>query len=142
MHLSYPNKWCFWYLFFKLLNMFTRQMELRPPEKQISNFDVPLTFIVFYKVSRHLYSIFLRRHYLQIGSFLCNKTEDWVLHFLQIAAVLCLRDFYSSTFDSYLLGWYPHFWVLHFFSEQHSVWFSEHPLQAFLQHYFYYALLS
>jgi len=50
--------------------MFTKQIELRPPEKQIRIFDLPFTFIVFYKVSLHLYSIFFKRHSLQMGSFL------------------------------------------------------------------------
>lgn len=47
-----------------------RQIELSPPEKHTKTFDVPVTFIEFYKVSLHLYSMFLSRHYLQIGSFL------------------------------------------------------------------------
>ena len=48
----------------------TKQMEFRPPEKQMSNFDLGVTLILFYRVSLVLYSMFFNRHSLHIYSFL------------------------------------------------------------------------
>lgn len=73
--------------------MLTKQIEFRPPEKHMRILDLPFTFIVFYKVSRHLYSMFFKRHALQIGSLLLIKAAGSVLHFLQMTIFLRLIVF-------------------------------------------------